>query len=186
MAGDEIACEEFYANYDVLAGRVLRHVFPRMTSADRADIASTALERVLMALKNHRINGRSDGELRAYMSNAVKNAGLDLVTRQRTVEAGWPSEESVLPPDGSASPERVAIARTLQEDVERVLSEWSDVDRHIFIQKLQGVSAAQIRADLGRPPFRLWLEVATIDTRYWRLRQLLIRKLGERPPASLP
>lgn len=180
MAGDELACEEFYESYDTLAGRVLRHLFPRMTSADRADIASTALERLLMALKSNRINGTSDGELRAYMSAAVKNAGLDLVTRKRVLGPGWPSEESMLPPDNSASPERVAIARALAENVRRLLSQWPAADRYIFVQKLHGVSSAQIRANLDRSPFRLCLEVATIDTRYWRLRHLLMRELGER------
>ncbi len=179
MAGDEVACEEFYASYDTLAGRVLRHKFPRMTSADRADIASTALERLLIALKSNRINGTSDGELRAYMSNAVKNAGLDLVTRKRLVGPGWPSAESTLQPDNSASPERVAIARALAEEVRRVLSQWPAADRYIFAQKLHGVSSAQIRAGLERSPFCLCLEVPTIDTRYWRLRHLLMRELGE-------
>jgi hypothetical protein len=177
MAGDEIACEEFYARYDRLASNVLRHVFPRMSRADRADTASTALERLLAALRSNRIEGISDGEIKAYMWSAVKNAGLDLVARQRNVDPSPVGDETAVPADAGASPERVAISRAQVERALAVLSAWASEDRYIFLQKFQGVPSARIRADLANPPFSLFLEVATIDTRYWRLRRLLMRKL---------
>jgi hypothetical protein len=184
MAGDETACEEFYARYDRLATNVLRHVFPRMSRADRADTASAALERLLGAIRSNRIAGVSDGEIKAYMSSAVRNAGLDLVARQRNVAwDGIGDDAAARWPDG-ASPERVAISRTLVEKVLGMLSSWASQDRYIFLQKFHGVPSARIRADLAQPPFNLLIEVATIDTRYWRLRQLVMRELGEEAGAA--
>jgi hypothetical protein len=58
---------------------------------------------------------------------------------------------------------------------------WSGEDRFIFLEKLQGVPATEIKSALEAPPFRTFLAPATIDTRFHRLQSRLRATLDSAP-----
>lgn len=171
-AGDRLAWEEFTDWFDQLAGRLLRYVFPRMIPADRADVAATARERLVAAIRGEsRVRGTADAEIKAYCSKVVKRCGLDLVDRQRGAEHVVPQGDP--PPQ----PDRIATARELARKALAIIDSWPAEDRFVFIQKINGVNSARIKAELERPPFCLHIQPATVDTRFWKLRQSLMECL---------
>jgi DNA-directed RNA polymerase specialized sigma24 family protein len=171
-ADDEVAWEAFCAWYHRLADNRLKYSVPRMRESDRAEVTSAALERLLRAIKQNRIYGTTDGEIASYVAAAVKNQARDILSRRRPLEAPAGG-------DGNPSPERVAIGRDLLDRVERAIGSWAADDRYIFVQKIHGVSSARIKAELEEPPYGRYIDVATVDSRYSRLRQELRLMLGE-------
>ena len=60
---------------------------------------------------------------------------------------------------------------------EKMLLSWPAQDRYLFIAKLNGVSARVIQQTLERPPFEFFNAIATVDTRFHRLRKFLIEHI---------
>jgi hypothetical protein len=60
-----------------------------------------------------------------------------------------------------------------------LLQSWPAADRYLFLAKINGVPARIIRQTLAQPPFGARVAIATVDTRFHRLRRGLMRHLEE-------
>jgi DNA-directed RNA polymerase specialized sigma24 family protein len=168
--GDEGAWEEFVVSFRALAQRRLRQ-FHGLGPSDRADLASATLERLVVAVRGGHIRGGTDAEVSAYITRAVRNQALDLISRRRP--------ETPLD-DGDRhdwAKEGQAYERALMQEVTDIVSSWSPTERFLFVQKSHGVSSERIKQELEHGPYAEFIDVATVDTRYHRLRTRLRSRL---------
>jgi DNA-directed RNA polymerase specialized sigma24 family protein len=186
-AEEPIAWEDFTTWAKARAHTALRG-FEKLNGADREDVVAETLKNLVPAVRRGEIRGTSDGEIDAYVCRAMRNRALNLLReRARRRAAGelpndglW--DDAALEPEApyeSPTPDvRAHIAEQL-ETIEKALLSWSAEDRYLFLAKLQGVSARTIQETLRRPPFRLFAAIATVDTRFHRLRRRLMAEIEE-------
>jgi hypothetical protein len=55
-----------------------------------------------------------------------------------------------------------------------LLQSWAAADRYLFLAKINGVPARIIQQTLAQPPFDTRMAIATVDTRFHRLRRCLM------------
>jgi DNA-directed RNA polymerase specialized sigma24 family protein len=168
---DDSAWREFHGLFQAFAQRRLRHHFPTLAASDRADLVSAALERLVKSIRDGQIRGASDAEVGAYMSRTVRNQALDLLSRRRP--------EAPLD-DGERTEGRrddLGYQRVLVQKVTEIVGTWSSVERFLFVQKAQGVPSEAIKRELERSPFFEFIDAATVDTRFHRLRHRLRSQL---------
>lgn len=178
--------------WEVLYGVVRRVAAPvlatfRIRDADREDILASLWEPIMRALKRGQPTGASDLEIAAYFRAAVRNRALNFLRARRTrpdaTDRRAPSadDEADDPLDALRCPDPDPEQRALLEAAIRCIEGWSGHDRFIFLEKLQGVPATEIKSALEAPPFRTFLAPATIDTRFHRLQSRLRATLDSAP-----
>jgi DNA-directed RNA polymerase specialized sigma24 family protein len=165
--------EEFVDAFTALAQRRLRRHFHGLTPTDRADLISATLERLVEVVRNGQIRGASDAEVGAYVARAVRNQALDFVER-RGAEA--PLDEA-----GQRGHDGGAYQRALVQRIMDIVGSWPPADRLVFVQKWYGVPSDRIRRELEASPYAEFIDTATVDTRYLRLRARLRARLEGRP-----
>jgi hypothetical protein len=84
------------------------------------------------------------------------------------------------PLDALRCPEPDPEQRAMLEAAIGCINGWSAEDR-LFLEKLQGVPATEIKKALEAAPFRTFLAPATIDTRFHRLQSRLRATLDSAP-----
>jgi DNA-directed RNA polymerase specialized sigma24 family protein len=156
-----------------VAGRALRP-FVSLSRDDRIDIEAATMTRLVEAVRRGDIRGRSDGEIAAYIGQALRNRALDVG------QSAWIRRRDGQPlvdvPARAPDPERAAIERQELERVRAEIATWPSEDQLLFHLKLVGTSATGIAAALRRL-FDETVDPATVDTRYFRLRARLRRSL---------
>ena len=186
-AEEPIAWEDFTTWAKARAHTALRS-FEKLNGADREDVVAETLKNLVPAIRRGEIRGTSDGEIDAYVCKAMRNRALNVLReRARRRAAGEsPNEgqwddfgvERDAPHESPIQDVQTSIVQQL-EMAEKILLSWSAEDRYLFLAKLQGVSAETIQATLRRPPFKLFMATATVDTRFHRLRKHLIAEIQE-------
>jgi DNA-directed RNA polymerase specialized sigma24 family protein len=178
--------------WEVLYGvvrRVARTVLAtfRIRDADREDILASLWEPVMRALKQGQPTGTSDLEIVAYFRSAVRNRALNFL-RARRQRPDAPDgqrrsadHEADDPLDALRCPDPGPEERAMLEAAIRCINRWSAEDRFIFLEKLHGVPATEIKKALEAAPFRTFLAPATIDTRFHRLQSRLRATLDSAP-----
>jgi DNA-directed RNA polymerase specialized sigma24 family protein len=169
--GEEQAWKEFFTAFQAFAQRRLRRQFPALGLSDRADLIAATLERLMIAVRADRIHGTTDAEVGAYIARAVRHRALDLIDRRRP-EAQL---EEGARHDG-VNDER-GYQRALVQKVTDIVSAWSPTEQYLFIQKSHGVPSERIKRELEQHPYSEFIDVATVDTRYHRLRSRLRSRL---------
>src|SRR5262245_4475164 len=189
-AEDAPAWERFAA-WVTARGRVILRSVGRLSPADGDEALSETLKSLVPVVRSGPIRGVSNAEMHAYVSTVIRSRVLNVLrgrTRRgavdgRGTEASNPAladaDAHDLLPDRAPSQEAQAIAGEQLDRAERVLLSWPATDRYLFIAKLNGVSARVIQQTLEQPPFGSFTAVTTIDTRFHRLRKLLIEQIRE-------
>ena len=170
-----------YARRDVVLS-----IYRSLNGADRDDVIGAALDRLVAAVRRGRIRGDSNSEIDAYVWETIRNQALNFLrNRERHREADGQSTEPVVDSevrngdvaDDRASPEMRAITSEWIRRALKLLESWSFADQYLFFLKIHGVPAKTIQRALGE--FGIHIALATVDTRFHRLREKLIRHLGE-------
>jgi DNA-directed RNA polymerase specialized sigma24 family protein len=178
--------------WEVLYGVVRRVAAPvlatfRIRDTDREDILASLWEPVMRAVKLGQPTGTSDLEIAAYFRTAVRNRALNFLRarRQRPDAPGGrgraADHETDDPLDALQCPEPDPEQRAMLEAAIGCINGWSAQDRFLFLEKLQGVPATEIKKALEAAPFRTFLAAATIDTRFHRLQSRLRATLDREP-----
>ena len=157
--------------FQAFAQSRLRRQFQRFGPSDRADLASATLERLMIAVRGGHIRGTTDGEVGAYIARAVRNQALDLISRRRIEVPIDDAHQYDEPREGHA------YHRLLVQKITEIVSAWSPTERFLFVQKSHGVSSEWIKQQLEHSPYCEFIDVATVDTRYHRLRIRLRSRL---------
>lgn len=168
-AGANSAWNEFDEWFKDKAGRILGRY--RLGEGRLEEVRARCRENIFKAIQSGAIRGQTSGEIAAYIATAVKHEALDACAERQGEEL--PTD--VLDP--MSNPERNAIARIDLERAEGIIQSWPANDRFLFIEKIQGVSASTIREELMRH-FGEGIAVATVDSRFSKLRQGLREALG--------
>jgi DNA-directed RNA polymerase specialized sigma24 family protein len=179
-ANDGTAWERF-AGWVTTRGRVILGGVDRLSQADGEDAVAETLRSLVTAVRRGEIRGASNAEIDAYVCTAIRRRALNVLrarARRREVDASTAPPAEVIQDDISWQDAR-AIAAEQLDRVEARLQAWPAEDRYLFIAKLNGVSAGVIRQTLEQPPFGHFIALATIDTRFHRLRQRLLDEVAE-------
>jgi len=164
-------------------------VFERLKWVDREDIIADALKNLMAAVRDSKIRGRSNAEIGGYVCRSLRNQALNFLRGHgRRRRAGESTVEDLdadielrdTVADDRASQEAMAIVAEQLVRADKLLQSWSPEDRYLFLAKLSGVQAQDIRHTLRRPPFKRYTALATIDTRYYRLREQMMRHIIQR------
>ena len=154
---------------------------------DAEDVLSGVWEPLMRALKRGQPDGTTDLEITAYLRRAVRNHALNFLRARRQQPAAADRTIQVAGAEGDdrldalQCPELSPEQRAVLEAVIRRIDEWAPQDRFLFFEKLHGVPSAEIKKALEAEPFRVFLAVATIDTRYHRLQHRLRTSLESQP-----
>jgi len=181
------AWEDFAARIKT-RGRTVLGVFEKLRWADRDDVIASVLQSLAAAVRRGKIRGRSNAEIDAYVCRSLRNQALNFLRghsrRRRAGES--PIDELVSADeafdsvaDDHPSQEAMAIVAEQLARADKLLQSWAPEDRYLFLAKLSGVPAQVVQETLRRQPFRTYLALATIDTRYHRLREQMIRQVRE-------
>jgi len=177
---------EQFAAWVKVRGRMVLGVFERLKWVDREDIIADALKNLMAAVRDSKIRGRSNAEIDGYVCRSLRNQALNFLRGHgRRRHAGESTVEDLdgdIEPrdtvaDDRASQEAMAIVAEQLVRADKLLQSWSPEDRYLFLAKLSGVQAQDIRHTLRRPPFKRYTALATIDTRYYRLREQMMRHI---------
>jgi DNA-directed RNA polymerase specialized sigma24 family protein len=168
---DEKAWEEFLAVFQAFAQRRLRRHFPGFGASDRADLVSATLERLVVAIRAGQIRGATDAIVAAYMARAIRNRALDHISQRRP-------EAALVDDLNEGSHDGRGYQRLLVQQVTSIVNEWSPAERFLFVQRSHGVSSERVKQELEGSPYCVFIDVATVDTRYHRLRARIRSRLG--------
>jgi DNA-directed RNA polymerase specialized sigma24 family protein len=181
---DEATAWERFAVWVRERGRAVYRGVHRLTDADRDDAVAETLTSLVSAVRRGEIRGASNAEIDAYICTALRRRALNVLRGlARRPEVPREAPESGTGPmpgsprdaaDGGSSQDVQAIAAEQLGRAEKLLLSWPAGDRYLFIAKLNGVSSRVIQETLEQPPFRCFTSIATVDTRFHRLRRRLI------------
>jgi DNA-directed RNA polymerase specialized sigma24 family protein len=174
--GDESAWGEFHAWVDIIARWSLA-AFNGLGRADRQDIVATAIERLIPVVRGDRIRGTTGLEIKAYVARAIRNIALNIIRSRR--DYGDIESE---PGKVEATQEDRAQGRALL----RIVEQWPPADRFLFIQKMNGVSSERIKAELEQTPYKVFIALSTVDTRYHKMRARLREQFEGMPGTERP
>lgn len=138
-------------------------------------IAEEVVQEVFLNLWEHRKRLQSDGSLRAYLYQSVKNRSLNHLRNQRTrlqkTEA-LTEHLSHAPPQ----PDRAMMQGELAHRIRQALDALPERRRTIFVlSKLHGLTYAEVASVLG-------ISVNTVDTQMRRALRLLRERLASFMP----
>jgi len=80
--------------------------------------------------------------------------------------------------DGPSQDARAIMSEQLGR-VHALLQSWPAADRYLFLANINGVPARVIRQTLAQPPFDTRMAIATVDTRFHRLRRSLMNHMEQ-------
>jgi len=161
---DDGAAWERFAGWVTTRGRAILGGVDRLSDADGEDAVAETLKSLVMVVRRGEIRGASNAEIDAYVCTAIRRRALNVLrgrARRREVDSTI---------DRPGAPE---------DRAEALLQSWPAEDRYLFIAKLNGVSARVIQQTLEQPPFGHFTALATIDTRFHRLRQRLLDEVAD-------
>jgi DNA-directed RNA polymerase specialized sigma24 family protein len=179
---DDGAAWEHFAGWVTTRGRAILGGVDRLSDADGEDAVAETLKSLVTVVRRGEIRGASNAEIDAYVCTAIRRRALNVLrgrARRREVESITDVPDVEIQ-DETSSQDARAIAAEQLDRVEALLWSWPAEDRYLFIAKLNGVSARLIRQTLQQPPFHHFTALATIDTRFHRLRQRLQDEVAER------
>jgi DNA-directed RNA polymerase specialized sigma24 family protein len=181
---DEAAAWDRFAVWVRERGRAIYRGVHGLSDADRDDAAAETLTRLVSAVRRGEIRGTSNAEIDAYVCTALRRRGLNVLrglARRPDAARDLPEERGAGATasrrdavDGGLSQDAHAIAAEQLGRAEKLLLSWPADDRYLFIAKLNGVSSRVIQETLEQPPFRCFVAIATVDTRFQRLRRRVI------------
>jgi DNA-directed RNA polymerase specialized sigma24 family protein len=184
---ESLAWEAFTAWTRSRAAAILRAI-GKLSRADREDIVAATLNQLFRVVRHDGISGNSDAEIHAYVRTTIRNQALNLLrARAQSLEAAeqsiWESHDGE-PQNGEVTDERPSQdARAIVSEqlgrVQDLLQSWAAADRYLFLAKVNGVPARTIQQTLARPPFETRLALATVNTRFHRLRRCLMSHLEQ-------
>jgi DNA-directed RNA polymerase specialized sigma24 family protein len=155
----------------------------RLSQADRDDVIAAALKGLIPKVRTGKVRGQCNEQIDAYVCVAVRNQALNCIRSRRRHPERWArSIEGASDVDASidevadealSQEERVILSEQLERIRARVNS-WDPVDRYLFFAKLNGVPAKKIQETLKQ--LGSAMAVATVDTRFHRLRAELLRQ----------
>jgi len=169
-AGNEVAWEQFLA-WVRMRSRASLSGFRPLNADDRDDVVAEVTRRLVDVIRQDQVRGTTDSEIDAYIRTALRNQALNLVRGRAARGDQDPSPED-LPDHAPTPPERTVTSQVLKRAQEAMMR-WPPEDRYLFVAKLEGVSSSQIQATLERPPYRVFISVTTVDTRYHKLKKVL-------------
>jgi DNA-directed RNA polymerase specialized sigma24 family protein len=182
---ESLAWEAFTAWTRSRAAAILRAI-GKLSTADREDVVAATLNQLFRVVRHDGISGKSDAEIHAYMRAAIRNQALNLLRARAQSpatgeQAAWDAHGGE-PQTGEAADERPAQdARVIMSEqlgrVHDLLQSWTAADRYLFLAKINGVPARMIQQTLGAPPFETRVALATVNTRFHRLRRSLVSQL---------
>jgi DNA-directed RNA polymerase specialized sigma24 family protein len=178
---DDGAAWERFAGWVTTRGRAILGGVDRLSDADGEDAVAETLKSLVTVVRRGEIRGASNAEIDAYVCTALRRRALNVLrgrARRREVDSIIETPGERIPDDASSQDAR-AIAAEQLDRVEALLRSWPAEDRYLFIAKLNGVSARVIRQTLEQPPFGHFTALATIDTRFHRLRQRLLDEVAD-------
>jgi DNA-directed RNA polymerase specialized sigma24 family protein len=179
---EPLAWEAFTSWTRRRAAAILRAI-GKLSKADREDVIADALSRLLRAVRHDGISGSSNAEIHGYVRATIRNQALNLLrARAQSLEAA--DESTWTSRDGDQGSREVADEQPSQDAqmivseqlgrVHEVLQSWSPADRYLFLAKINGVSSRTIQRTLSNPPFVSRMALATVNTRFHRLRRGLM------------
>ena len=160
--------------------------FGSLSRADRDDVIGASLDRLLSVIRCGGIRGRSNSEIDAYVCRVVQRQALNLLrSRDRYRDAnelriggcGDHETENGDVADDRPSQDRCAITSERLRRALKLLETWDHADQYLFLAKINGVPAKEIRQGLRQ--FGDVVALATVDTRFHRLRAELVRHIEE-------
>jgi len=185
-AEDAKAWEEF-STWVRARGRTILTTVRQLSAADRQDAIADVLQSLMVAVRRGGITGDSNAEIDAYVCAAIRNRALTMLRRAvRRQEAGEMNAgasgvagNELLPEAIDSGPTQDTWAVVTEElnRAERAMVAWSPADRYLLVAKLNGVATKVIQRTLGRPPFGVSTTPSTVDTRFHRLRERLVREM---------
>jgi DNA-directed RNA polymerase specialized sigma24 family protein len=183
---DEAAWEAF-TEWVAMRARTVLRAFEKLSTMDRQDIVAETLRNLLLAIRCGQIRGTTNAEIDAYVCRSLRNQALNVLRghlRRRAAGESTTELHGVEPQvevvDENAAPEQQAVLAELLARTEKLVMTWSPEDRYLFLAKLYGLTARHIQESLRRPPFKMSVALATVDTRFHRLRERLLMEFGER------
>jgi DNA-directed RNA polymerase specialized sigma24 family protein len=188
---EEAAAWAEFAGRVEQSGRVILGAIRGLSPSDREDVVADALRSLVAVVRCNEISGQTNGEIGNYVCATLRNRALNALRRDtRRREAGEVAAEPGLAhtqgdsvrrevADTTPPPDAQAIVSEQLDRAEKLLLSWSATDRYIFLAKFNGVTARTIQETLERPPFGVFIAAATIDTRFHRLRERLMRHILE-------
>jgi DNA-directed RNA polymerase specialized sigma24 family protein len=183
---DDTTAWEQFTRYVQARREAALGAFTSLSSADRDDVVSAALDRLVSAVRCGRIRGNSNSEIDAYVCETIRNQALNFLrNRERYRETDGLSTGAMV--DGEArssdvaddgpSQEMQAITSEWLRRAIKILESWSFADQYLFFLKIHRVPSKTIRHALRQ--FRVDIALATVDTRFHRLREKLLRDIEE-------
>jgi len=176
IGSNDAAWEQVLAWLRVRARSVLGG-FQTLNDADREDVISHVGHRLIEAIRRREIRGTTDAEIESYVRTTLKNRALNVVRHRATRGQEEPVPEDLH--DNAPSPSEQAVIAQALERARDAIMKWPPEDRYLFIAKLEGVSSARIKATLEQPPYRQFVAITTVDTRYLRLRRILHEQVNQ-------
>jgi DNA-directed RNA polymerase specialized sigma24 family protein len=185
---DETTAWEQFTYWVKTQGAVIFRAIRNLSKADRDDVIAGTLKQLLRVVRYDGISGSSNAEIHAYVHTTIRNQALDFLrTRAHSPEIGeprvWDSAHGETRTneiaDEQPSQEARAITSEQLDRAHKLIQSWTAADRYLFLAKIKGVPARIIRQTLAQPPFDTLLAVATVDTRFHRLRRCLMDDLEQ-------
>jgi DNA-directed RNA polymerase specialized sigma24 family protein len=153
--GDAAAWVAFTEWVGIRARAVLR-AFEKLRATDREDVVAETLKSLMVAIRCAQIRGNTNGEIDSYVCRSLRNQALNVLrSHARRREAGESISEGHDPDteaeavETSSEQERRAVLAELLEKTEKLLMTWSPEDQYLFLAKLNGVAAQDIRDALA-------------------------------------
>lgn len=169
------------------AGAILRAI-GKLSKADREDVVAATLNQLFRVVRHDGISGSSNAEIHAYVRATIRNQALNLLrTRAQSPEsaehAAWYSGDveprsSEIADEGPPQDARAIMSEQLAR-VHALLQSWPAAERYLFLAKVNGVPARVIQQTLAQPPFDTRMAIATVDTRFHRLRRSLMNHMEQ-------
>jgi len=185
---EETAAWEAFTHWIRTRAAAILRAIGSLSKADREDVVAATLNQLLRVVRQDGIAGSSNAEIHAYVRTTIRNQAFSLL-RARTQssaigeQAAWCSGDGE-PRHGEIADERPSQdARVIMsEQLARVhdqLRSWPAADRYLFLAKINGVPARTIQQTLAQPPFDTRMAIATVDTRFHRLRRCLMDRIEQ-------
>lgn len=185
---DETTAWEQFTSWVRTQGTAILRAIRDLSKADRDDVIAGTLKQLLRVVRDDGISGSSNAEIHAYVRTTIRNKALDFIrTRAHSPESGERraqdsaerEERTSEIADGQPSQESRAITSEQLDRAHKLIQSWSPADRYLFLAKIKGVPARIIRQTLAQPPYETLLAIATVDTRFHRLRRCLMDNLEQ-------
>jgi DNA-directed RNA polymerase specialized sigma24 family protein len=183
---EETAAWELFTQWIRTRAAATLRAIGSLSRADREDVVAATLNQLLRVVRRDGIGGSRNREIHAYVRATIRNQALSLL-RAQSRDIGkqnvWDSDGGELRNNEIADERPSQDARAIiSEQLGRahdVLESWAAADRYLFLAKINGVPARIIQQTLAQSPFNTRMAIATVDTRFHRLRRCLMSHMEQ-------